>query len=211
MAYRAVLLDVFGTTLRIKSGVHPYRQLLVEGRRNGRRPHCDDARRLMVLNVGLAEAADKLGITIAAQRLREIEQSLEREIESIEPFPDAVEAIALLQSHQIKVGSCSNLAQPYGKTVHDLLPGLDAHALSFEVGVTKPDPLIYLAACQSLGVIPESLFGVERVVMIGDSLRCDCHGPRSVGISGIHLDRTGRGKINNLLDFAKLIVHAPLP
>lgn len=39
--------------------------------------------------------------------------------------------------------------------------------------------------------------------MIGDSKRCDRDGPRSVGIMGFHLDRTGRGSLNDLVQFAK--------
>ncbi|RMV32861.1 hypothetical protein ALP12_200415 [Pseudomonas savastanoi pv. phaseolicola] len=57
MRYRAVLLDAFGTILQIKTGKHPYRQLLKEGLRNGRRPSPDDAKQLMTFNGGLSQAA----------------------------------------------------------------------------------------------------------------------------------------------------------
>lgn len=41
--------------------------------------------------------------------------------------------------------------------------------------------------------------------MIGDSKRCDRDGLRSVGIMGFHLDRTGRGSLNDLVQFADLL------
>jgi FMN phosphatase YigB (HAD superfamily) len=42
--------------------------------------------------------------------------------------------------------------------------------------------------------------------MVGDSLRCDCHGPREVGITGIHLDRSKYGGINDLMVFASHVL-----
>ena len=40
---------------------------------------------------------------------------------------------------------------------------MDAFALSYEVGRTKPDPAIFLRACGMLGVDP------ERTLMVGDT------------------------------------------
>lgn len=37
-------------------------------------------------------------------------------------------------------------------------------------------------------------------------MRCDRDGPRTAGIMGFHLDRTGRAKITNLVEFAQLVV-----
>lgn len=59
-----------------------------------------------------------------------------------------------------------------------------------------------------LGVNLEKLsgFGVERVLMIGDSRKCDEHGPRESGVLGYHLDRGGRGRFRSLLEFSKAVV-----
>lgn len=209
MRYRAILLDAFGTILQINASTHPYRRLLKEGIRSGRRPSPGDVNVLMKFNGGLAQAAEHLGIDIHPSRLAEIEEMLEHEVGSIKAFPDSLEAVALLQEHNRLVAVCSNLAYPYGRAVKRLFPTLDAYGFSFELGATKPDPRIYQATCTMVGVKPGDGVGENRVIMVGDSLRCDCHGPRAVGITGIHLDRTKPGSISNLMDFAKLVLHEP--
>lgn len=203
MRYQAVLLDAFGTILQITAGKHPYRQLLKEGLRNGRRPSPDDAKKLMTFNGGLSQAAEHLGISVHPLRLAEIEEMLEQEVSSIVAFPDALEAVALLQERKLLLAVCSNLAYPYGRAVERLFPTMDAFGFSYEMGTTKPDPWIYRATCEMMGAEVDNMFGEGRVIMVGDSLRCDCHGPRNVGITGIHLDRSGGGRINDLMGFAR--------
>jgi len=61
MAISAVIFDAFGTTLRIGNPTPPYRQLLHEGAKHGRRPHPGDLHRLMAIDVGFQGAADLLG------------------------------------------------------------------------------------------------------------------------------------------------------
>ncbi|RMP32141.1 hypothetical protein ALO95_200050 [Pseudomonas syringae pv. antirrhini] len=206
MEYKAILLDAFGTILRINTGTHPYRLLLKEGRRNGRQPRPDDARVLMMFNGGLSQAAGHLGIDITASRLAEIEEMLEAEVSSIEAYPDALEAVALLQERKRLVAVCSNLAYPYGRAVTRLFPTLDAYGFSYEISATKPDPYMYRQTCALLGMVPGDAFGENRIVMTGDSLRCDCYGPRTVGITGVHLDRSNPNGISDLVDFAKQVL-----
>ncbi|MGJ7547621.1 HAD family hydrolase [Pseudomonas alloputida] len=207
MAITAVIFDAFGTTLRIGTPIHPYRRLLREGAKNGRRPSPGDLHKLMTIDAGFREAADILGIQVAATRRAEIESDLQREIESIEVFPDARDAIALLHEHGVATAICSNLAAPYGPAVKKLLPDLNTYSFSYELSVTKPDPAIYRAVCHDLGVAPGHLFGGSaQVAMIGDSPRCDRDGPRAFGIKGFHLDRSGAGAIRDLVQFADLVV-----
>ncbi len=84
MAITAVIFDAFGTTLRIGTPMHPYRRLLREGAKNGRRPSPGDLHKLMTIDAGLREAADILGIQVTPSRMAEMEADLQREIESIE-------------------------------------------------------------------------------------------------------------------------------
>lgn len=207
MKYKTVLLDAFGTILRIKSGTHPYRQLMLEGRRNGRRPRPDDARVLMTFNGGLAHAADHLGITITPSRRSQLEEMLEEEVSSIQAFPDALEAVALLQERKCLVAVCSNLAFPYGRAVTQLFPTLNGYGFSFEIGAIKPDPLIYLATLDRLGIVPQSVSDQNGIIMTGDSLRCDCEGPQAIGITGLYLDRASACGIRDLMDFAKHVLN----
>ncbi|KPZ08602.1 Haloacid dehalogenase-like family hydrolase [Pseudomonas amygdali pv. ulmi] len=209
MSYRAVLVDAFGTIVRNRSATHPYRSLLKEGLRGGRCPRVGDVRALMTFDGDLAQAAELLQITVRPERLAQIQDALDRELHSIEAFPDALEAIQSLQAQQVRIGVCSNLAAPYGAALKRLFPSLDAYALSYEIGALKPDPVMYRSACKLLGVGIGAPFGDERIAMVGDSLRCDCHGPRAVGINGLHLDRSGVGRITNLMDFASLILTQP--
>ncbi|MNN33872.1 hypothetical protein D3C81_1476470 [compost metagenome] len=60
---------------------------------------------------------------------------------------------------------------------------------------------MYRSICNMLGVLPEQVES-EQVLMIGDSRRCDEHGPRALGIPGYHLDRSGKGRVGDLLTFA---------
>lgn len=210
MAITAVIFDAFATALRISAPTNPYRQLLREGVMHGRRPSPSDLYKLMTIDAGLREAADFLGIQVRPSRMAEIESDLQREIESIELFPDARDAVALLHENGIATAVCSNLAAPYGPAVKKLLPDLNAYAFSYELGVSKPDPAIYRAVCHDLGVVPGHLFGGSaQVAMIGDSPRCDRDGPRAFGIKGFHLDRSGTGAIRNLVQFAELVVAQP--
>ncbi|NWF06701.1 HAD family hydrolase [Pseudomonas salomonii] len=209
MRYQAVLLDVFGTILQIKNGRHPYRQLLKEGMQKGRRPSPEDAHTLMRFNGSLSQAAEHLGIDIHPLRLAEIEELVELEVSGIEAFPDALEAVALLQERKVLVAACSNLAFPYGRAVRERFPTLNAFGFSYEIGSIKPEPGIYRITCEMLGIEPGSLSEENRIIMTGDSLRCDCHGPRTVGITGVHLQRSKPSGINNLAEFARLVLDEP--
>jgi FMN phosphatase YigB (HAD superfamily) len=213
MAIKAVIFDAFGTVVQIHKGVHPYRQILKEGIRQGRRPKPDDAHILMTHKLSLKGAAQHFEIEISQARLDSIQQALDNELARIQPYPDGQEAIELLQREGIKVGICSNLAMPYGSAVKRLYPNLDAYGFSYEVGVLKPDPLIYRTTCDLLQVEPGHFFDSPgQVAMIGDSQRCDRDGPRAFGIKGFYLDRNGDGRhaFNSLVEFARLAINANL-
>ncbi|WP_020191792.1 HAD family hydrolase [Pseudomonas putida] len=205
MKIAATVFDAFGTLVEIRRPTHPYRQLLREGKRQGRQARENDIRTIMTRPMGLAEAADYLGIRVAPSRLRELEGCLEREVESICRFPEALEAIEMLRTAGVSLGVCSNLALPYGPPIERLFPQLDAYSFSYQVGAMKPNPLIYEHACRSLGIAASS--GLEgRVVMIGDSIRCDRDGPAQLGISGVFLSRGRAGGVSNLVGFARSIL-----
>jgi len=67
---------------------------------------------------------------------------------------------------------------------------VDAFALSFEVGRTKPDPAIFLRACGMLGVDP------ENTLMVGDS-QADA-GAVQAGCAALVLPAAGPGRPNGL-------------
>ena len=65
--------------------------------------------------------------------------SKERGKSSVRPFPEAHDALGLLQHHGIVVAVCSNLAQSYGARVRSLFPDLDGYAYSYEMSVLKSE------------------------------------------------------------------------
>lgn len=194
----AVIFDAFGTLIKIQGGQHPYLRLLKLGKARGRSPRADDIDVLMQEPLTLSGAAQFFGIQAAPDELAVLEQVLADEIERIEPYPDGVDAVRLLQSRGIRVGVCSNLAFPYSRAIRRCYPDLDAYLLSSELGVMKPDVKIYQHACEQLDVEPPHAY------MIGDSQRCDRDGPTACGIEGFYLDRSGgAGDYADLLSFAQ--------
>lgn len=201
-----VIFDAFGTLLQITEGVHPYRQILEEGIRQGRRPKPDDAHVLMTQNLRLKEVADHLGIPISPSHMAELQCALDHELNCIQAFDDGLQAVALLQRAGVRVAVCSNLAAPYAAPIHRWYPTLNAYGFSFEIGAVKPDALIYSRTCELLGSTGYRDFSEGRVKMIGDSAMCDREGARGVGIEGYLLDRKGGGDFSSLLDFAREIL-----
>lgn len=65
--------------------------------------------------------------------------------------------------------------------------GLDARmehlVASGEVGIAKPDPAIFLSACETFGVRP------EQAAYVGDRLRTDAIGAAQAGLIGVWLNR----------------------
>lgn len=181
---KAVIFDAFGTVLRIHQGCSPYRQILRHGRAQGRRIRPDDAEVIMTNSWSLQDAAFHFGIALPDHELARIQTELDEELQRIEPYEDALAAIAVLKGAGIKIAICSNLAMPYREPIERLFPGLDVYGYSFAVGALKPDPRIYQAVLDQLGV------NADEAWMIGDSQRCDRDGPRAFGIKAHYLDRS---------------------
>ncbi len=201
-----VIFDVFGTLIRIQEKRNPHLQLLRHARRQGVSPCADHLQMFMTRELDWREAADALGIRAGYVKLHGLSRMLQEELESMTLYEDAVKAIALLQGAGVKVGLCSNLASGYGPTVRQLLPGLDAYGFSYEIGAMKPNPIIYQSVCRDLGVQPGQQLWRDRVVMVGDSIRCDRDGARAAGIAGFHLSRAGRGDFFDLIEFADAVL-----
>ena len=62
-----------------------------------------------------------------------------------------------------------------------LEPLVDVVVYAHEVGAGKPDPEVFLAACERLGVTP------DRAVMTGDDPWCDIDGARRAGLRAIRV------------------------
>lgn len=196
---RALLFDVYGTLVHVLRPTHPYRQLL--GIVRARDPSIDRpafSRLVMTRPLGLADAARLHAVESSA--VQALEQELEREIASIELFPEVPQVLGTLRDRGYRIGVCSNLALPYASSVARMLEGLvDVAVWSFEAGYIKPEPQIYGLAAERLKVPPSS------VLMVGDSYRADVEGPRAAGMQAVHLVRRGGGgdigTLDRLLDW----------
>lgn len=191
----AITFDVFGTLAMINDKRRTYAKLMRLASRNGL-PY-SGAINFMIKDIGLVEAALSLGVEVASDAFAELENGLNAELASISFFSDALPTLRALRTAGYKIALCSNLAAPYAKPINKLLPfGLDAYTWSFEVGATKPDPLVYETVCNSLQCAP------HQVLMVGDTVDADYYGPRSFGMQSLHLVRAGtspvRESVSNL-------------
>jgi HAD superfamily hydrolase (TIGR01549 family) len=110
----------------------------------------------------------------------------------VELFPGARELLTALRGRGLPVGLVVDGEADENRIarVRLGLDGLfDALAISSEVGVSKPDPRIYVRALDELGVAKED-YG--RVVMVGNRLERDVRGSRALGLVTVWLDRSPR-------------------
>jgi HAD superfamily hydrolase (TIGR01509 family) len=109
---------------------------------------------------GLAET-----VTVDVDGLAEALYHRMTQVEGWQPFADTAPTLRALHDAGVPVAVVSNIGfdirpmfQAWG--LADLV---GAWTLSYEVGVCKPDPDIFRAACTALGVPP------ERALMVGDT------------------------------------------
>jgi HAD superfamily hydrolase (TIGR01493 family) len=88
---------------------------------------------------------------------------------SWEPYPDTATALLGLREAGLPVAVISNIPWDIREVFNrNGMGGLvEEYLLSYAEGVMKPDPKIFLTACQRIGVAP------EEALMIGDSVEAD--------------------------------------
>jgi HAD superfamily hydrolase (TIGR01509 family) len=79
-----------------------------------------------------------------------------------------------------------------------LLEHLDAVVLSYEVGAVKPEPAIFVAACEAVGVVPAD------ALMIGDHAAAD-GGAADAGIRTLLLPMSPAGEDRGLFAVLALV------
>ena len=115
----------------------------------------------------------------------EIERGWERS-ENFDLYEDALPVLAELRAHGLKIGLVSNGASDLDTFVADHGLEVDAAIGSRAHGKTKPDPTIFRAVLERLGVEP------QEAAMVGDSREDDIDGARALGMQAFLLDRDDR-------------------
>jgi len=105
-------------------------------------------------------------------------------------YPDVRESLAKVKGMGFKMGLISNISSYRATWLAEieLTPFFDAMALSCELGVTKPEPAIYLAAAKWLGVRPEECVFVDDVPLYVQAAR-------NLGMATVRINRFGSDDI----------------
>ena len=98
------------------------------------------------------------------------------------PYADTEPTLRALRQRGVRIGVVSNVPRDLGPIfeAQGLRTLVDAFTHSYEVGAEKPDPRIFRAACERLGVAP------EEALMVGDHATAD-GGAVGAGLRFFHL------------------------
>lgn len=111
-----------------------------------------------------------------------------------QPVPGSRAGLAALAAAGVRLAVTSNSDGTVGDHLarHEWLQVGEGAGVSVEVitdsgilGVGKPDPRMYLATLDALGL------AAERVLHIGDSVHYDVDGAAAVGLQAVHMDPFG--------------------
>ena len=103
-------------------------------------------------------------------------------------FPDAIETLDALGCCRLGVISNGSSARQRQKlAAAGVLDRFAVVVISEDIGVAKPDPGIFQAACRAVGTSPSACLHV------GDRLDVDALGACDAGLRGVWLDRRGTG------------------
>ena len=124
------------------------------------------------VSLALAESVWRVGATVP---------------KSFALFGDAASTLITLKDMGLATGVLSNLTEDLAPLVQKLgiAPYLDVLVTSIEVGAEKPDPRMFNAALEKVGVLP------REAVHVGDQYHSDVGGARAIGMSAVLLDRGG--------------------
>ncbi|MEY7970537.1 HAD family hydrolase [Saccharomonospora xinjiangensis] len=154
----------------------------------------------------------ELGVAVDTAQAREFELRRKTFLRrSWRLFDDVLPCLEWLKAAGVKLAAVTNAS---GAHQRDKLAGLglgtffDHIAIAGEMGVAKPDPVMFHKVCSAIGCEP------THAVHVGDKLTTDAIGARDAGLGGVWLDRhkldveipDGVHVLNTLADLPELLV-----
>ncbi|RRO17278.1 HAD family hydrolase [Saccharopolyspora rhizosphaerae] len=192
MTLRAVIFDFSGTLFRLEENASWYADLTdADGGRFDLAAQAEVMRRMTAPSGQVVELGAEF---VEAWEKRDLDPELHRKVyvevlrssgvpdpqadglyarlidpDQWTPYPDTAEVLRRLSEQGVKVGVISNIAFDIRPAFDrlDITEHVDEFLLSYLEEVIKPDPKIFLRACERLGVAP------EEALMVGDSVEAD--------------------------------------
>ncbi len=95
--------------------------------------------------------------------------------------PGILPMLSALRERGIRIGLITNCFSEEARLIREseLFPCFDAHCLSWEEGVRKPDPAIYRTCLRRLGIAP------ENCLYVGDGGSFELETARSLGLQAV--------------------------
>lgn len=127
----------------------------------------------------------RLGIDLDAEHIARLVYDEFGDASRWRLYDDVEPAMQRIRERGLRTGLISNWDQRLMRIMDGLgtAPLLDTIVSSADVGLHKPDPRIFLLACQRLGVTP------SEAVHVGDHHYADVLGASSVGMLPVLIDR----------------------
>lgn len=130
----------------------------------------------------LASMLRALNVECREEQLRKLaEADRAAWVAGVRLYADTLSTLQALRQRGYPLGVVSNCTSQTGHVIraHEADLRFDALALSFELGVAKPDPAIFQAACDKLGVAPSDC------VFVADGADGELDTARSLGMFAV--------------------------
>lgn len=192
---KAVLCDMYGTLLFEEGGLEfAYIQMAhrahldVEAFVRARNATFRDSL-IGALPDGVRRARailEEMGLEATDERVHEVaEAELLARMPGIHLYPTTIPTLRTLRRRGYRLGLISDCTYMWRDVLRrtGLEPLFDAITLSYEVGMLKPEPEMYLRTCRALGVQPEAC------AFVGDGGSQELEGAQALGITAVLIDQ----------------------
>ena len=210
MSYSAVIFDLFGTLVDdFAASIRATNTDLATALNAPSEPFTEMWRQtsemrtkgaFQTVEASIEYVCDAIGVRVVEQQMKKaVEIRLQQIRHALEPKPDAISTIAQLKANDYKIGLLSNCSIEIPILWQDTpFAGLmDAAVFSSRERLRKPDPRIYLLACDRLGIIPGDC------LYVADGENHELAAAAKVGLHSVLLRNSSRDNNRELLREAR--------